>query len=568
MTSPAGAPSVVTAPAQATLRRLIQYVLLFALVVIAASGLSGLLERLFASGSVLARADTAGLALALAFTLIGGPLALLLWWLAWRRLSDEAERRTVGWGLYLTAMYAVSLIIFTTSLLGLASSSIGRTGIQWAPALANGSVWAAIWAWHLWMWKHPDKPTAHLGDVRAVVGWVFGLLVGAGAAIATLAGLFDVAIRGFPLTVAIEPWWYSPLRSLVWAAGGTLIWWWHWFRKGGRLYRARFVDVAMLVVGIFSAGITALGGAAVVLFVLLRLSFDSSDPLNELLEPLAPAVAAALVGALVWRYHRVTSAPRSRDTRRAGRLVTSAVALAAAASGVGVIVNALLAAAMSPLAGGATRTLLLGGISSLAVGGPVWWLAWKPRYQPETADAIPPGRRVYLIAFFGVSAVVALITLLVIGYRVFEFLLGDVSGGSLLDRIRASLGLLVAAGLVAGYHFALWRHDHALLAAVEPAQRRTIEHITLVTGLADAEALAAGIADATGGAKVTIWLRADDVGSGAPPSSAASGGTASTAVDNAVQQVAAVLDGVTAQQVLVVHGPGARLEVIPLRAAK
>ena len=93
--------------------------------------------------------------------------------------------------------------------------------------------------------------------------------------------------------------------------------------------------------------------------------------------------------------------------------------------------------------------LLLGGISSLLVGGPVWWLAWKPRNQPQAAEAIPPGRRVYLIAFFGVSAVVALITLLVIGYRVFEFLLGDVTGGSLLDRIRAPFGLLVAAALAA-----------------------------------------------------------------------------------------------------------------------
>lgn len=559
--------NVTANPAQATLRRLIQYVLLFALVVIAASGLSGLLERLFAAGSVLAGADTAGLALALAFTLIGGPLALLLWWFVWRRFSDEAERTATGWGLYLTAMYTVSLVIATTSLLGLAASSIGRTGNQWAPSLANGIVWTAIWAWHLWMWKHPNKPTGHLEDVRAVVGSVFGLFLGAAAGIAALAGLLDVAIRGFPLTAAIEPWWYPPLRSLVWAAGGIVVWWWHWVREGGRRFRTRFVDVVMLVVGIFAAGITALAGAAVVLFVLLRLAFDRSDPLNGLLEPLAPAVAAALVGVLVWRYHRVTSVRRSRDTRRASQLVTSAVALAAAASGVGVIVNALLAAAVSPLAGGATRTLLLGGISSLVVGGPVWWLAWKPQHQPETAGAIPPGRRLYLIAFFGVSAVVALITLLVIGYRIFEFLLGGVSGGSLLDRIRAPLGLLVAAGLVAGYHFAQWRHDRTLLAAMEHAKRRTIDHITLVTGQPEADTLAKGIADATGGARVTVWVRADDGGAALLPSSAASERTVSPGAGETISQVAAALEPVTAQHVLVVLGPGARLEIIPLAGA-
>lgn len=571
MSAPADMTASTAGPAQVTLRRFIQYALLFALVVITASGLSGLLERLLTSGTVLASRDVGGLALSLAFTLIGGPLALLLWWFVWRKLDDEAERTSAGWGLYITAMYVVSLIIFTTALLATAASLIGQRDGDWASALANGLVWAAIWAWHRWMWQHSAKPTAHLEDVRAAVGSVYGLLLGAGAGIVALSGLLDVAIRGFPLTVTVEPWWYPVLRSLVWAAGGIIVWWWHWYREGGRRFQTNLVDSLMIIVGVFAAGITALGGAGVVLFVLLRLAFDRDNPMNELLEPLAPAVASALVGALVWRYHRTASVRRSPSTTRASLLVTSAVALAAAASGVGVVVNALLAAAVSPLAGGATRTLLLGGISSLLVGGPVWWLAWKPRKQPQTAEAIPPGRRVYLVAFFGISAVVALITLLVIGYRLFEFLLGDVTGGSLLDRIRAPLGLLVAAALVAGYHFALWRHDRALLAAAQPARKRTIEQVTVVTGQQpDTETLAKGIAEATGGARVTLWLRADD--GGAPPASdAGSGGAGSAAAvtyaDEAVQQVASALEEVTAPHVLVLLLPGRRVEVIPLAGA-
>jgi hypothetical protein len=414
------------------------------------------------------------------------------------------------------------------------------------------------------MWKHPRKASRHLEDVRAVVGSVFGLLLGAGAAIAALSALLDVAIRGFTATAAFEPWWFDVLRSLIWAAGGAVLWWWHWFREGGRRFQTGLVDVTIIGVGIFVAGITALGGLGVILFVLLRLAFDRSDPLNDLLEPLAPAIAAAAIGALVWRYHRAASVQRSTRTRRASLLVTSAVALAAAASGIGVVVNALLAAAVSPLAGGATRTLLLGGISSLIVGAPVWWLAWKPRHQPRSADEIPPGRRVYLVAFFGVSAVVALITLLVIGYRLFEFLLGEVTGGSVLDRIRAPLGLLVAAGLVAGYHFALWRQDRALLAAAAPTHKRVIERVTLVSGYpataVDPETLARGIADATG-AKVTTWLRADDGGAGLPPSSELQPG-----VGDVIRQVDAALEDIGAQQVLVVAGPGTRLEVVPLMA--
>ena len=543
--------------AQVTLRRIIQYALLFALVVIAASGLSGLLERLFSSAAVLAATDVPGLASGLAFTLIGGPLALLLWWFLWRRI-DEAERTATGWGLYLAGMYAVSLIIATTSLLGLAASLIGGPRGPWASPLANGLVWAAVWVWHRWMWKHPDKGAAHLEDIRSTIGTVFGLLVGTIAAIIALSGLLDVAIRGGSLlTSAVDPWWHSVLRSLVWAVGGGAVWWWHWIHEGGRRLQTGLVDVSMIVVGVFAAGITALGGSGVVLFVLLRLAFDRTDPMGELLEPLSPALAAALIGAAVWRYHRAVSVHRSSETRRASLLVTSAVALAAAASGIGVIISSLLGAAVSPLAGGAERTLLLGGISSLAVGGPVWWLAWKPAKQPHSADAIPHGRRIYLIAFFGVSAVVALIALLVIAYRIFEFLLGEVSGGSAIDRIRGPLGLLVAAGLVAGYHFALWRRDRALLAAAGPARRRTIDHVTLVAG-SGAEAIAQGIAEATGGAKVTVWLRADDGAAAAP------GPVASAASGESAGQVAKALEGITARHVLVVLGPGARVDVIPV----
>ncbi|WP_045731072.1 DUF5671 domain-containing protein [Pseudarthrobacter chlorophenolicus] len=569
MTTPAATTSRAPAGGLATLRRLILYVLLFALVVIAASGVSGLLERLFRASSVLVIGDPASLALPMAFTLIGGPLALLLWWFAWRRLDDAAERTAAGWGLYLSGMYAVSLIIATTSLLNLATAFIDTQESQWQSPLANGLVWAAIWLWHRWMWKHPAKPSTHLEDVRTILGSVFGLLLGAGAAVAALSGLLDVAIRGFPLSAVVEPWWYAPVRSLVWAAGGALVWWWHWFREGGRHFRTGLADVAMIAVGIFIAGIAALGGVGVVVFVLLRLAFDRSDPVNLLLEPLAPAISAAAIGAVVWRYHRAVAVTRSTETRRASLLVTSAVALAAAASGVGVVVNALLAAAVSPLAGGAARTLLLGGISSLMVGGPVWWLAWKPRHQPRTAGEIPPGRRIYLVAFFGVSAVVALITLLVTGYRVFQYLLGDVSGGSLVDRIRAPLGLLVAAGLVAGYHFASWRHDRTLLAAAAPAPRRVIDQVTLVSGypsgILDVRALARGIAEATGGAKVTAWLRADD-GTGLPPSSAPAPGSPVAPPDDVIQQVTAAVADVTAPHILVIVGPGNRLDVVPLAA--
>ena len=112
------------APSQAKVRRLVVFVLLFALVVITANGLSGLLERLLRSGQVLAGEGVTGLALSLAFTLVGGPLAGLLWWFVWRRLREAPERGAPSWGLYVATVYTVSLVQGATALLAVATAMV------------------------------------------------------------------------------------------------------------------------------------------------------------------------------------------------------------------------------------------------------------------------------------------------------------------------------------------------------------------------------------------------------------------------------------------------------------
>jgi hypothetical protein len=557
--------------AQRTVRRLITYALLFALVVIAAVGLGGLLGRLFVTGTELAVDDVAGLARSLAFALIGGPLAALLWWVVWRRLEDPEERSAVGWGLYVTGAYMVALLIASTNLINTLSSLIGGPGQEWRLSLATGLVWAAVWVWHRWMWRHPRKGPAELADVPTVLGSVLGLVLGVGGAVSALSTLLDAALRGAAVEASVgKPWWVSALQSLVWAVGGTAIWWWHWKHDGGRRLRTGLADVALITVGVLGAGILTLAGSGVALFVALRLLFDRTEPLELLLEPLAPAVAAAAIGCLVWVYHRNIASGRSEATLQGGRLVTSGVALVAAASGIGVIVNSVLAMMATPLAGTGARTLLLGGISSLLVGGPVWWVAWRP-LEPAAGTAAATGaglnaRRIYLVAVFGLSAVVAVVTLLVIGFRLFEFFLSDASGGSLIDRIRAPLGLLVATGLVFGYHFAVWRRDRAVLAAAGPVRPRTIGHVILVAG-PDSAALRRVVSEVTG-AGVTVWTRADARAADLTGVAALPGGSPGPlqgARAAQEEQLAAALQGVSAARVLVVADQQGGIDVIPLQ---
>ncbi|WP_241994547.1 MULTISPECIES: DUF5671 domain-containing protein [Cryobacterium] len=530
--------------AQPTARRVIVFILLFALVVIAAIGLSGVLGRLLDAGNALVSGDITGLARSLAFTLIAGPFAAVLWWVLWRRMGDGQERSSIAWGLYLAGMSTVSLVTATSALLATAAALV-RT--DWQPLIfATGVVWAGVWAWHQWMSRHKTKSPTQLVSVAPVLGSVFGLVVAVGGAVTALASLIDAAVDAFGSSVTVgEPWWRLTLQALVWFAGGAFVWWWQWIRNRAKDLRGGLADVTLVLVGVAGAAILTLTGAGTVLFLLLRLAFDRTDPITAMLDLLGAGLAAAAVGALVWSYHWRLTLARSGTTRMATQLVTSGIGLVAAASGLGVVVNAILAALTTSLAGSDTRTLLLGGISALLVGGPVWWVAWKPA-TPVAPDRIAAtGRRVYLILVFGVSAAVAIVTLLVNGYRIFEFALGDVTGQSLLDRVRAPLGLLVATGLAAGYHFSVWRRDRSEIAEV-PRRARTIGRVFLVTG-ADPAPLVRAIDEATG-ASVTVWRRSDAVGD-----------TAS------VEQLTQALHGVTGHRVMVVTGPGSRIDVVPLQ---
>jgi hypothetical protein len=581
--------------------------LLFVLVLIGASGVGGLLERLFARGSTLAGNDVGSLARSLAFGLVGGCMAAVLWWLVWRRQGAETERSSVAWGLYVAGVYTAALITAVTALLGavselaglLAPAASGAAGgtrgadsTQWRSSLATGVVWAAVWAWHWWMWQHRRKGPRRLHTVPALAGSGFGLLIGAGGAGTAFGSLLDTALRGLAGTHDMgSPWWVSVLQPLIWAGGGFLVWWWHWIRGEARHLSSPLANVAAAVFGVLGGCITAMAGAITAVFVLLRLVLDRSNDMIRLVDPLGPALAAAAVGCLVWRYHSVLTAARSEKMRETGLLLASGVAVVAAAAGVGVVVNAALGFAETTLAGTGTRTLLLGGISALVVGGTLWWRAWQPADRrgsasAHTADGAdgaggPPsraaaGRRTYLVAIFAISAVVALIALLVAGYQACEYLLDPVRSGNLVGRIRAPLGLLTATALAATYHYSVWRRERAALpadagalqegGALQEAGRvqdagpvrtggRTIGRVVLVTG-SDHVQLSRAIREATG-ADVTVWLR-----SGLP---AGLDAVQPDAVHLAAGKLMAALEGVSAERVLVVVGPGDRIDVIPVR---
>ena len=560
------APSAGPARASAApiVRRVVVHTILFVLVVLTASGAADLVGRLFDvfGDEVLAGSGTGGLAVSLTFTLIAGPLAAILGWFSWRRLVDPAERDSLAWALYLVGMSTVALVVCTTASLSAIAAAV--TADTFTAEAATGLVWAGVWAGHWFVLRRTDRRPTRLPGTAALLGGAFGLLLGAAGAIAALTALVDEALTVLTDGSAASlgsPWWSGALQALVWAAGGALVWSWLWLRGGGRTARTALAAVVLVGVAVLGGALLALAGTGTVLFVLLRLAVDRSETLPVLLDPLAPAIAGALVGSLIWVYHRGVVRGRSRAVRQANTLVTSGIALIFAATGIGVIVNALLATLTTPLAGSDPRTLLLAGISSLLVGGPLWWAAWRPATAPAPDRRAWAGRGVYLVVVFGISAIVALITLLVIGFRLFDTVLAGNPG--LLDRIRAPLGLLVATGLVAAYHFSVWRRDRAEVAAAAPLSAPArddavlrpagavpaIGEVVLVMGPG-----AAPVVDhlrQLTGARVDYWQRAG----------------AATALPDPSQVVQA-LAGVSGDRVLLIVGDDGALTVIGLVPAQ
>lgn len=522
-----------------TVRRVIMYLLLGVMVIIAAIGLSGLLERLFTSAPTDIYFDNYGLAQSLAFTLIAGPLAGLLWWLTWRNATNARDRASLVWPVYLVIMSTVALLTFTIALFTWGAELV--TGRFEAYGFARGIVWGLVWLWHYWMWRHPRKgPTRMVGVVPAIASLI-GLTFAAGGLVFALASLIDSSLDALVSAVTVgAPPWQSIVQSLIWAVGGGVLWWWNWFRVGVRAQATGFANVLLVYIAGYASFALVAFGITMTLVVVLELVTGSPEPLAATLDPLGVAIASAAIGALVLVYHARVVATHSVAVVSATRLVSSGASLAVAATGIGVTVNALLATLTSPLIDYSIRNLLLGGISALLVGGALWWVTWRPVSASAPDRVATGGRRTYLVVIFGVSALVALITLLVIGFQLFSFILDGGNGESFIERSRQALGLLAATLLVAVYHFTIWQKDRA--SSVTQEHVRRIERVTLVTAGHGAE-LAEAIRSSTG-ARVTVLKREE---------------TAAGEVDATVlvSAVVAALDGVEAHHVLVVPGGSA-----------
>ena len=496
------------------IRRFFQYLLLYGLLVVVATGVSGLLGRLFDRGAMVAADDTE-LALSLAFTVVGVPLyaGLALW--SRRRLADDpTEATSFGWAFYNTAA--------TLTALGVAMVALHET-LSWAVdigpdngrALARFLVWGGVWAAHWWL--HLRLVPRPLSRLHHLAGSLIGLVTAATG----LAGLFGGALWTlfFAGSEGILTGGNDVLGGAVTLAVGAPVWLLYWLRTASRSERDPLWLGYVLLAGVGGGLVTAVVSASTVLYDVLvwvvgdpRFT-DATLHFND-----APwAAAAAVVGALVWWYHQAALGQARLETRTEVRRIyeylMSGIGLVAAATGL----TMLIVAAIEALTG--TETIILGvsavntllaAATVLAVSVPVWWFYWHRIQAAATATPLEehasPTRRVYLFGLFGVGGVAAVVSLLVGVYLLFEDVVQGSFGSETVRSMRFAIGILLTTGAIAAYHWAVYQGERVQVPSAAAHGPRYV----LLVGPADAE-IARAVAHSTGG-RVQAWNRTDDGG--------------------------------------------------------
>lgn len=532
-----------------TLRRVFQYLLLYGLLVIVAIGVSGLLGRLLET-DVLVTGDESALARDLTFTLVGGPLFVVVALWTRRRLADDAdEARSFGWAAYVTLASLTSLVVAMTGLDRVLTWAVGLEEYD-GRALARLLVWGGLWAAHWWI-DTRTTPREH-ARVHHLAGSLLGLVTAATGLGGLLSGTLRVLLGLDGGTVIATG--GSPMREgLVTLAVGAPVWFVYWVRTTARDERTPLWLAYVLLVGVAGGLATAIVAASTLLYqVLVWLVGDpGSATAAEHFDDAPAAAAATVVGVLVWWYHRTvlrTEAGDARtEVRRVYEYLMAGTGLLAASAGLVMVLAALVdAAAGSPFIGGDGVNTLLAAVTLLAVGGPVWWLYWR-RIQAASRDTptdeiASPTRRVYLAVLFGLGGLAAVVALIVGVYLLLDDVVQGTVGAETLRSMRFPVGVLFTTAAVAAYHGAVHRSDRERMpAAVAPQGPRFV----LLVGPDDRE-VARAVARRTHG-QVQAWTLVDD-------------GRATWSAD----EVMAALEGTTAEEVIVLCDEDG-LRAIPVR---
>lgn len=451
-------------------RRGFQYVLLYALILVVVNGAADLLGRLLAPQ--MAANDEYQLAQSLTAIVIAAPIgAVLTWWVARTHRNNPSERDSLLYQSFLTAGALTGAALTASALQQVLTTAIGSAALN-TQALAELVVWTIVWAGHWQLIARtlvPVNTVAHL-----LLGSALGLVLATGGLIDLLANALTL-FTGPPLLVGAHV-------GLGAAAGmfvsGAIIWVVYWLVSASRMPRGVAWHAFVLLLGVAGGLVTGLVGAQGLLWYGLVQMVGRPRLFGSWLE-WPEAVAALVIGATVWWYHRAILGPTPHTSvRRIYFYLVSGISVLATAAGIGLLVVALIDAIAPASLFHHPMNTLLGALTLLVIGAGVWWLHWRTIQQraqddPET-ELATASRRIYLVILLGGSGVVVVIALIAAVVDVVHDIMQGQLSLATLYTIRTELGFIAASTALIAYHGAILRQDQSQGPVTAPLRRGTL----------------------------------------------------------------------------------------------
>lgn len=461
--------TVLSSTAQ-PVRLFFQYGLIFGLFIIVTVGLAGLLSRILDSSTIVI-ADQSALASNLAFVVVGGPLlAGITIWLKKSLRENPADGHGFIPTFFATLAAIVSLLIFLSSLIA-AIHNLINGDVVLGFSLGRAIVWGTAWVVVIKV----SNSVIPRNDFR--IQYFIGSFI---TALAALIGLVQV-LTGVLALILSQPFFFGTQQmALVSPANparvglGTLAvsgaaWFYYWIRNANLIKTDNLWFGYVLIAGVGATLVVAISSLSVSLYRILvwLIGEPSSQKIAEHFSSTPQSGATACAGLLFWWYHKslLPIEPERSDVQRTYEYIVAAISLIAGAVGISIVIVALIEAltAQTKLTGPGAINTLIGAATVIAVAGPVWWRFWNriqkiAKESPESEHGSPI-RRIYLFLLFGAGGVVAIISLITIVIQLFNGILSSNLGASTLNDVRFAIGILVSTGIVAAYHWEIYRHE-------------------------------------------------------------------------------------------------------------
>jgi hypothetical protein len=494
-------------------RLFFQYALAFGLFIIVAIGIAGLLIRVLGTSNLVI-ADQSSLAINLSYVVVGGPLLVgITIWLRNSLRENPSEGEGFVPTFFATLAAIISLLVFLSSTIAVVKNLIDSDAAL-GSTLARSIVWGTAWIIVLKI----SNAVIPKKDFR--IQYFVGSFITALAALIgltqVLSGIFS-SLLSQPIFLGTQQTELVTANNPIVVGLGTLaisggLWFYYWIKTANTLKADSLWLSYVLIAGVGATLVLAITSLSLSLYQLLVWNFGepSTQKIAEHFESIPQSGAIASATLLFWWYHKSLLPAQSARTeiQRTYEYLMSAISLIATTIGISIVIVAMIEALtdQARLSGAGAVNTLIGAVTVIVVAGPVWWRFWSRIQKIASTSPIAehgsPVRRTYLFLLFGVGGVTAIVSLITIVFEIFNGLLSSNLGISTISEMRFAIGILISTGIVAGYHWEIYRHEKDVEVTFAP----TVINVLLV-GPSNSGLIRE--LKATTGAKISFLERAD-----------------------------------------------------------